>query len=174
MSWSVIGKIGLTEAFPATRASFIGHAMEWRYQPFSEGERISELVANSPCSLGIYKLEVAKDILSNLLEKGSSAAEVVAGEATFSFVWFNYDPELKLGSTNFVIGLNDPDWDVLAPNLRSAMIHREQFRLNAQGYLANSDVQNDLDIPTPDEFETGKARGLVGVSVRLLNEDMLK
>ena len=174
MSWSVIGKIGLAEAFPSSKASFIGHAMAWHHVSYVGGPKVTELVAQSKCNFAIYRSETAKNILSDLLERGDQVLSELQGHSTISFTWFSYYPEEKLGTCNFVIGLDDREWEHLSPQLYMAMIHKLQFRMNAEGNLAWSTTPNDLKRATPDEFEGGKAVALTEVSIRLINEEMLK
>lgn len=174
MGWSVVGKIGLTQVFPASKASFIGNAMNWHHVSYVGGPKVTELVARSNCSLGIYRASLAEGILSDLMEKGAPASTELQGEPTVSFAWFNYSPEEGAGTCNFVIGLNDRDWDNLAPQLQMAMIHDLQIRVHGEGNLAWSTTQNDLKRATPEEFEVGKAVALTDISIRLINEEMLK
>jgi hypothetical protein len=141
----------------------------------NSGYPVAALVGGARPSLGIYESKQARDIASNLMEKGQDLLSAVQSKSDFGFLWFNCDPngghEHEL---HFVIELNAGEFDKLRSTIEGGLRSDWLLRFKGGSWFSDSKPNPHSKSPTWEQFELGTLVEIddLTISMIFLDESM--
>ncbi|WP_295631038.1 hypothetical protein [Novosphingobium sp.] len=143
------------KVYPATERSISGRAVNWRSMDAWRGP-LDSVVSKASGAFGIYSVETAKGILSNMLEKGEALLQAITDESDFAWVTYWHDPAKSNESVcNFCLGMREDNFRKLHESFQFAVQSMLKVELRGSGGFSVSEGNPYSTQPTMSGFEAG-------------------
>ena len=105
----------------------------------------------------LMELGEARDILLNLMGRGDKLLNKSAGASELSFLWYQYDPDGRMGNyLSVVIGLEAQTLLRISENLDQALLSQNPVQISCSAAFSATENNPNSIQPTCEQFELGE------------------